>query len=749
MKLFPGYFDANLSRPYESFLVEDLHTVDDGVYEHLVPLLKGKAEEEGEWDVIIAHFLGVDHVGHRFGPEHESMRGKLVQMDGVVREVMESVDDETLLVVMGDHGMDENGNHGGEGVDEVRAALWLYSSREVWGVVDGGDGGDGVTGVVGRDIPQVDFVSTLALLMGVPVPFSNLGRPIEEAFAGREGTDWRRLVGVNALVGAQIQRFTVEYEKYGWEGAAGWDRWYDGEVDFGDEEALREYYLRLRGYQGWMLEGYKRMWAQFDPLKMVEGLVVLLLRVVVLICSQVNGRSGLRKWSGMVVGILMGMVAAASHVALADFAQGSVTEGVILGAALGSVVWNMWQTGLSVVRRCLPRGVWSWQAVIFTLLLGIGFASNSYTIWEDRVVLVFLSTFGLCTLGASNHAKGVREASCSVIFMLLSRVASLSRACREEQLPFCRTSFYRLEGSWVWQLSSPAITAVAVLYITRLALRDCAAGNLFWFRLGIPSALLLTTVFNTLETASNKGWLADLLTDDTSKTLRMTVARMVLAIVFIGLATASTTTPRHRPLEGPLIFTTAMLLAGILSSTPTGGLSLAILYYQLISLRHLVPSNSSINPTIAALLGTLHFFSTGHNATLSSIQWKSAYIPFRDTQYPWSPLLVIINTFAAPIVAACAVPLLHTGENQSQARFLAILSTVYTVWAAFTALWACILRRHLMLFAIFCPRFLMAGGLLVIVDVLALMNSVLLTTESGLRVEESGIKQLDLVKEGQ
>ncbi|BCS01147.1 mannose-ethanolamine phosphotransferase gpi13 [Aspergillus luchuensis] len=736
MKLFPGYFDPTLSRPYESFLVEDLHTVDDGVYEHLVPLLKGKNEE---WDVIIAHFLGVDHVGHRFGPGHESMREKLVQMDGVIREVMERVDDETLLVVMGDHGMDENGNHGGEAADEVRAALWLYSTREVWGVVDGDDGDGDVTVVVGRDMPQVDLASTLALLMGVPVPFSNLGRPIEEAFVGRDGRDWRRLVEVNALVGAQIQRFTVEYQRYGWEGVVGWDRWVDGEVDFGDDEALREYYQRLRGYQGWMLEGYKRMWAQFDPLKMVEGLVVLLLSVVVLVCPQVDGRSGFMKWSGMVVGIVMGVVAVVGHVALTDFAQGSLTDGVILGAALGSVVWNMCPTGLTILRRCFPGGVWSWQAVMFTLLLGIGFASNSYTIWEDRVVLVFLSTFGLCTLGASSHAKGVREASFSVIFMLLSRVVSLSRACREEQLPFCRTSFYRLESSWAWQLSSPVITAVAVLYITRLALRDCAAGNLFWFGLGIPSALLLTTVFNALETASNNGWLAEFLSDDTSKTVRMTVARIVLVIVFIGLATAYTNTPRHGPLERPLIFTTAILLTGILSSTPTGGLSLAILCYQLISLRHLIPSNSSIKPTIAALLGTLHFFSTGHNVTLSSIQWKSAYIPFRDTQYPWSPLLVTINTFAAPIVAACAVPLLHSGKNQSQARFLAIHSTVYTVWAVFTALWACILRRHLMLFAIFCPRFLMAGALLVIVDALALMYSVLLTTEAGLRVERSNI----------
>ncbi|GKZ37412.1 hypothetical protein AbraIFM66950_008935 [Aspergillus brasiliensis] len=757
VKLFPGYFDPSLSRPYGSFLVEDLHTVDEGVYEHLLPLLRSndtREEVKGGWDVIIGHFLGVDHVGHLFGPGHPEMRAKLVQMNGIVREVMEEIDDETLLIVMGDHGMDENGNHGGETADEVRAALWMYSTREVWGFVDDEEEATGVpsTGVVGRDTPQVDLVSTLALLMGVPVPFNNLGRPIEEVFAGRDGMDWARLVEVNALVAAQIQRFAGEYEKYGGEGVVEGDRWDEIHVDWGDEVALREYYQRLRNYQGRMLEGYKRIWAQFDPLRMVEGLVILLLSVVTLVCFQANGsRSGLEQRSWLVVETVTGILAGLGHVALADTGRGSAFDGVILGAALGSIMWKFGHIDLSL-RRCLPEGVWAWQAVMFPLLLGIGFASNSYTVWEDPVILVFLSTFGLCTLGTdrTHHAKGLRDASSSVLFMLLTRVASLSRACREEQLPFCRTPFYRLESSSFWQLSSPVITAVAVLYTTRMAIRDLnMARNMFWFRLGMPCALLLNTVFNVLETAADKGWLADFLTDDT-KTLRINVARMVLAIVFVGLATAFTTTPRHMSLERPLIFTTTILLAGILSSTPTGGLSLAILYHQLISLRQLVPGNNSIKPTIAALLGTLHFFSTGHNATLSSIQWKSAYILFRDTQYLWSPLLVIINTFAAPIVAACALPLLHSGEKQSQARFLAMHSTVYTVWTVFTALWACILRRHLMLFAIFCPRFLMAGGLLVIVDILALINSVLLTIESELTIRQKReTKQLDLVKERQ
>ncbi|KAG7266329.1 hypothetical protein CRUP_038480 [Coryphaenoides rupestris] len=38
----------------------------------------------GDWDVLVAHFLGVDHCGHRFGPDHPAMGHKLTQMDGVI-----------------------------------------------------------------------------------------------------------------------------------------------------------------------------------------------------------------------------------------------------------------------------------------------------------------------------------------------------------------------------------------------------------------------------------------------------------------------------------------------------------------------------------------------------------------------------------------------------------------------------------------------------------------------------------------
>ena len=83
--------------------------------------------ENGEWDVIIAHFLGVDHCGHRYGPSHPEMSRKLDEMNDVLKDIIEATDEDTLLAVFGDHGMTAHGDHGGSTELEVASSLFLYS----------------------------------------------------------------------------------------------------------------------------------------------------------------------------------------------------------------------------------------------------------------------------------------------------------------------------------------------------------------------------------------------------------------------------------------------------------------------------------------------------------------------------------------------------------------------------------------------------------------------------------------------
>ena len=44
--------------------------------------------------------------------------------------MINEVDNETVLLVFGDHGMTKIGDHGGDSTDEVYAGLFVYSSTK-------------------------------------------------------------------------------------------------------------------------------------------------------------------------------------------------------------------------------------------------------------------------------------------------------------------------------------------------------------------------------------------------------------------------------------------------------------------------------------------------------------------------------------------------------------------------------------------------------------------------------------------
>lgn len=160
--LYPRRFEREF--PFPSFNVWDLDSVDEGIKSHLQPEM-----QKNDWDLLIAHFLGVDHCGHRHGPFHSEMTRKLDEMNAVISDVINAMDNNTVLVVLGDHGMTKTGDHGGETEDEVTAALFVYSRL---GLLPTQWSPKGTT------VRQVDLVPTLATTLGIPIPFSNLGSVI-------------------------------------------------------------------------------------------------------------------------------------------------------------------------------------------------------------------------------------------------------------------------------------------------------------------------------------------------------------------------------------------------------------------------------------------------------------------------------------------------------------------------------------------------------------------------------------------
>ncbi|KAK3068358.1 mannose-ethanolamine phosphotransferase gpi13 [Teratosphaeriaceae sp. CCFEE 6253] len=730
--LFPGYFEPNLTQPFDSFNVWDLHTVDNGVNAHLFPLLTPAMQ--GRWDVIIGHYLGVDHAGHRYGPDHPAMHDKLAQMNGVIRRMIAELDDSTLLVVMGDHGMDVKGDHGGESDDEVQAALWMYSKRPVFGSRDADSVRPPLTAKE-RAVGQIDLVPTLAFLLGLPVPFNNLGQPIAEAFLGPR-TDYDNLARVNRLTAAQIHQYQGYYAK-----ARGLDEaatsstsreWQEANTVYHNAHnaswlstspGARDIADAFAAYQVENLRICRDLWARFDLVSMAMGIAALLGACAILAiyahgigADRATLTPLLLGWgvAGTVGGAAVGAVVGA-------FPSLSLIQLSAFGAAMGgtgATLVGLWPAR-KILRAPVPRTFWGGLCFLVTLLLCVGFASNSFTIWEDEQLLSILTTFGVLMLSSSlgqdlpeDRVLGVAN---SVSFLAATRLSSMSRLCREEQMPDCRSTYYASATSSTsaeWQLIIPVVVLAALpsaiaSFFGRT--RNYQGIAVIWIGYAMRAGLALVALFWILDAADDNEWTTRL-SKETLKTSRVLIAQVVLALAFAGgyaiyvMASPLLDVKNEdaRPMEAPAtkqsepvqtdepIFTSmddvpnkpkprliifgyanthgtryfllpcAWILALQLLQKPMGQGALALCLVSILNLLEILDANdlrhTALGPTLLALLGNFYFFKTGHQAALATIQWESAFIPLKAITYPWSPLFVTLNTFGAQILCAIAVP---------------------------------------------------------------------------------------------
>ena len=125
-----AHFAASVDA-HPSFNVRDLDSVDQGVRRHLLSAL----EYPNDWDILIGHFLGVDHAGAYIwsgesGHGKESCR-KSMPTSNQSLSIMSSdtAFDNALLIVMGDHGMTLHGDHGGGTSAETDSFLLIHNPR--------------------------------------------------------------------------------------------------------------------------------------------------------------------------------------------------------------------------------------------------------------------------------------------------------------------------------------------------------------------------------------------------------------------------------------------------------------------------------------------------------------------------------------------------------------------------------------------------------------------------------------------
>lgn len=377
--LYPTQF--NESHSFPCYNIMDLDSVDDGIDGLLLPTIQN--HEAKPWDVIIAHYLGVDHAGHAHGVESDSMRNKLHRIDNSIKNAVQALHKEglsdVLVLVTGDHGQTLTGDHGGGSPEEVDSVLVAIDVDQLYGIqtndtedtctLDCSCGNEGNQCV--PDLTQIDLVPTLAGFFDVPIPFVNLGKVSKSLWSMMERSrctsSFMNIVKANA---EQVFKYLDTYSKKT-----------GSRFPSSIMEGLRRDFLLLQKksnatedeyleFLGTMEQSARDVWTQFHEGWMLAGGMVFLV-VVAFQCSLL-------------------------YFNIVSLSKSSIKQSII--------VW--------ILAMIHPMGIFS-----FFFLLGEGL-HLSYLVFGMALSLFLLQTVGGSDLLSSSKGLVVVTSSCFLISKL-------------------------------------------------------------------------------------------------------------------------------------------------------------------------------------------------------------------------------------------------------------------------------------------------------------------------------------------
>lgn len=157
-----------------SFFAHDYTNVDTNVTEKALP---ETSADTIDWDFLMLHYLGLDHIGHVFGTnDNPLITKKLGEMDRVINQIHDNMVKKslkTLVVICGDHGMSKEGNHGGgSDLESNTAVLFLPIGQDLGKLQEKPQ-------IFQPHIKQVDLATTLSLVLGLSIPTMSKGVAIK------------------------------------------------------------------------------------------------------------------------------------------------------------------------------------------------------------------------------------------------------------------------------------------------------------------------------------------------------------------------------------------------------------------------------------------------------------------------------------------------------------------------------------------------------------------------------------------
>lgn len=761
IQLFPHHF--NNSHPYPSFNVKDLHTVDNGCIEHLFPALY-----QDDWDVLIAHFLGVDHAGHIFGVDSMPMIEKLEQYNLMLEKVIKvlgsqsepgGLHENTFLLVMGDHGQTLNGDHGGGSAEEVETSIFAMSFKKpptsIPSELDTSsckldlDGKKKCT----SSIQQLDFAVTVSALLGIPFPFGSIGRVNPELYALGAGT-WN-LDGINERDSSnlsELEEWLLNYVNVlcinSWQVKRYIDVYSASSViGFSSEDLLHISNAYVQAEQNWA-NSTKNLLLHRNERS--HTLLPALTRQIDFYFSFLSNVSELArsKWTEF-------------NLKLMGIGLGTMLISLFIIFLAIQRVNNLYTTSL-----LSPGGSGISFELIFAFFVvairACSFLSNSFILEEGKVASFLLATTSIVRLRSSIMKKKMLFEAVSFLLLI-----SILRFTIEVGLSkqAATSLFLSASPSWVlgvapghplWTYMAEIGPILAVILLACLLCRTIASSIFGGLWKCITMATILSYVLIAVYWGAESSIPAlALLLQGMAKGH---IPRMIYAIGLgqLLLFAVAHLFDKDRELDykRSLVVKTVSILSAwsptiiILSGKQGSLVALALIIggYCIVKLESMEDSDSdaifTFNPLAITqwnLLAVCLFFATGHWCAFDGLRYGAAFIGFDEFVLVRQAILLTIDTFGfSHILPVLALPFLAVcnflfGQNDHGKDFrFTQLSQMYMMYGLITAttvtvtiICVTIQRRHLMVWGLFAPKFVFDVVGLVLTDVLICLASLL------------------------
>jgi hypothetical protein len=163
---------------------QDFSIADKQREEVLMSVLNG---ETTELDFFLAHFSNIDQIGHTKGVskrynKDDSYDGEVTVKAKLLKNVIDKMDNNTILFVASDHGHVDAGGHGGTDPNLWNVALVAYGPGSNLSAYQ-----NEVT-----EISNLDISSTICSLIGIPPPATSFGTPIEPLLRLLNDTEYKK-----------------------------------------------------------------------------------------------------------------------------------------------------------------------------------------------------------------------------------------------------------------------------------------------------------------------------------------------------------------------------------------------------------------------------------------------------------------------------------------------------------------------------------------------------------------------------